>query len=131
MKEPTILEELVRAVFQNQGYFAATVKNLDLKTLDPLAQPKHIKLDAEVAVGQLYRLSEIKFVGNHTFATAKLRKAFSLRKGDVFKRDKIAGSFEGIRKLYSGNGFGDLVFVPDTETLANSTVILTLTNSRQ
>ncbi len=121
------LEELVRALFQNEGYFAATVKNLDLKMLDPLAQPKHIQLEAEVAVGQLYRLAEIKFVGNHAFAAPKLRNAFSLRKGDIFKRDKIAGSFEGVRKLYSRRGFGDLVFVPDTENLANSTVILTLT----
>jgi outer membrane protein assembly factor BamA len=114
-------------MFQNEGYFAATVKNLDLKMLDPLAQPKHIKLEADVAVGQLYRLAEIKFVGNHASAAPKLRNAFSLRKGDVFKRDKIAGSFEGVRKLYSRRGFGDLVFVPDTENLANSTIILTLT----
>lgn len=121
------LEELVRALFQNEGYFAATVKNLDLKMLDPLAQPKHIQLEAEVAVGQLYRLADIKFVGNHAFAAPKLRNAFALRKGDVFKRDKIGGSFEGVRKLYSRRGFGDLVFVPDTENLANSTVILTLT----
>ena len=121
------LEELIRALFQNEGYFAATVKNLDLKTLDPLAQPKHIRLEAEVAVGQLYRLAEIKFVGNHAFAASRLRNAFSFQKGDVFKRDMIAASFDGVRKLYSRSGFGDLVFVPDTENLANSTVVLTLT----
>jgi outer membrane translocation and assembly module TamA len=120
------LEELIRALFQNEGYFAATVKNLDLKTLDPLAQPKHIQLEADVAVGQIYRLAEIKFVGNHAFAAAKLRNVFFLREGDVFKREKIAGSFVGVRKLYSMSGFGDLVFEPDTENLANSTVILTL-----
>jgi hypothetical protein len=121
------LEELVRVSFQNEGYFAATVKNLDLKMLDPLAQPKHIRLEAEVAVGQLYRLAEIKLVGNHAFAATKLRSAFSLRKGDVFKRNRIVVGFEGVRKLYSRRGFGDLVFVPDTENLANSTIILTLT----
>jgi outer membrane protein assembly factor BamA len=120
------LGELVRAVFQNEGYFAATVNNLDVKTLDPLAHPKHIKLEADIAVGQLYRLAEIKFVGNHAFASAKLRSVFSLRKGAVFKRYKVAGSFGSVRKLYSRHGFGDLTFVP-TENLANSTIILTLT----
>ena len=121
------MEELVRAAFQNEGYFTAKVNNLDVKTTDPLARPKHIKLEADIAVGQLYRLAEIKFVGNHAFATAKLRSVFSLRKGEVFKRNKIASSFEGVRKLYSRHGFGDLVFEPDTENLANSTIILTLT----
>jgi hypothetical protein len=121
------LEQLVRALFQNEGYFATTVKNLDLKMLDPLAQPKRIKLEAEVAAGQLYRIAEIRFIGNHAFATTKLRGAFSLRKGDLFKRNKIAGSFQGVRTLYSRHGFGDLLFVPDTESLANSTIVLTLT----
>lgn len=121
------LGELVRAVFQNEGYFAATVDNLDVKTIDPLAHPKHIKLEADIAVGQLYRLAKIKFVGNHAFAAAKLRSVFSLRKGAVFKRYKVAGSFGGVRNLYSRHGFGDLTFVPDTESLANSTIILTLT----
>jgi hypothetical protein len=120
------LEELVLGLFQNEGYFGATIKNLDLKTLDPLAQPKHIQLEAEIAVGQRYRLAEIKFLGNHAFAASKLRNAFSLRKGDIFKRDEIAGSFKGVRKPYSKSGFGDMFFESDTELLANSTVILTL-----
>jgi Surface antigen variable number repeat len=126
-EDDDLLEDLVRAFFQNEGYFATSVKNLEFKTLDSLSQPKQVKLEAAVTVGQLYRLAEVKFVGNHAVSAPKLRDAFSLRKGDVFKRDKIASSFDGVRSLYSRRGFGDLTFIPDTESLANSTIILTLT----
>ena len=120
------VEALVKSLFQDRGYFRVTVNNLDIKTIDPLAQPKRVTLEADVTEGPIYKLSEIRFTGNRAFAAPKLRSAFSLRKGDVCRRDKMASSFEGIRKLYTARGFGDLVFVPDTRFSSNATVILTL-----
>jgi hypothetical protein len=119
------LETIIKIQFQNQGYFAVTVQNLDVKMLDPLVQPKQVALQAEVIEGQRYKLSQIKFTGNHVLTAEELRGKFSLRKGDLFKRSEIAGSFEGVRKLYGQHGYGDLTFVPETQ-LASGTVILTL-----
>jgi hypothetical protein len=44
------------------------------------------------------------------------------------KRSSIASGFEGIRKLYLPNGFGDLMFIPDDiADLGSFTVNLTVT----
>ncbi len=121
------LEEIVSALFLDQGYFAAKVNNLDVKILDPLAQPKRVALEADVAEGPIYRLAEIRFIENRAFTAAKLRDTFSLHKGDIFKRKEIAGGFQSVRKLYATQGFRDLAFISDTDDLANATVVLTLT----
>jgi hypothetical protein len=121
------LEEIVKNPFQDEGYFAANIKSLDVKVLDPLAQPKRVSLEADVAEGQIYKLAEIKFVDNHVFTAAKLRSKFSLHKGDIFKKDRLVGSFGGIRKLYGSRGYLSLAFIPDAENLASATIILTMT----
>jgi outer membrane protein assembly factor BamA len=122
------LEQLVKDLFQNEGYYAAVVKNLDIRTVDPLAHPKTISLETEIVEGPIFKFGQVNFVGNHAFTTAELRNALSLRKGEVAKRNSIASGFDGIRKLYLPNGFGDLMFIPDdTADLGSFTVNLTLT----
>jgi len=124
-ENPEQLEEFIGNRFQDQGYFAAKIQNLNVRTVDPLSQPKQVALQAEVHEGERYKLSEIRFSGNHALSSEELRAAFPLRKGAVFKRNEIAGSFERIRKLYAQHGYGDVTFIPQTE-LASGTVILTL-----
>jgi len=120
------LEERVRLVFQNQGYFAAVVKSLRIKPSDQLAIPKPTTLEAEVLEGQRYKLSEIRFTGNRAFGAAKLRREFPLKRGDLFEKDKIAGGIDGIRKLYAADGFVDWLAIPDTQPLSDATIILSL-----
>src|ERR1700722_3473319 len=66
--EPDELEERVKAQFQDHGYFAVTIQKLDIKTLDPIASPKPVRLGAQVIEGPHYRLSRIEFIGNHALA---------------------------------------------------------------
>jgi len=122
------LEQLVKGLFQNEGYYAAVVHNFDIRTIDPLAHPKTISLETEIVEGPIFKFGQVNFVGNHAFTTAELRNALSLRKGEVAKRSSIGSGFDGIRKLYLPNGFGDLTFIPDdTNDLGNFTVNMTLT----
>jgi len=121
------LEQVIRAFFQNEGYFTAIVKDLELTTLEPLSRPKQVKLEATVTVGPLYHLAEVKFVGNHAVPEPKLRDVFSLRKGDIFKRSRITSGFVRLSKVYSKQGFGDSFFIPDTEKLGDFTILLTVT----
>jgi outer membrane protein assembly factor BamA len=79
--------------------------------------------------GPRYRTAGIKFTGNHAFSAARLSKEFPLKKGDVFERDKIAGGLEGVRKLYTSDGFIDFYVIPDTQSLSDSTMALRLTVS--
>ena len=124
-EDPEELEERVRALFQNQGYFASTVKSLHIKTSDPLALPKPATLEAEVLEGPRYKVGEINFSGNHALSSAKLRGAFPVNKGDLFNRDKIATGIESVRDLYVRDGFIDVVAIPETH-FSNATADLAL-----
>lgn len=122
------LKQLVKELFQNEGYYAAEVKNLDLHVLDPLERPKPINLEAEVAEGQIYKLGQVSFVGNHAFQIPEIRDAFSLKTGETFSRHSLASGLVGVRKLYSRNGFGGITLIPDDSAdPGNSTVNLIVT----
>ncbi|HKS74458.1 MAG TPA: POTRA domain-containing protein [Terriglobales bacterium] len=111
------LQERVRALFQDEGYFYVDVKSFHIVQVDPLKTPKLVKLEAEVNEGQQVRVNEINFTGNHHFSSDKLRAAFSLKAGDVFDRSLIAGGLQGVRKIYVAEGFLDMVMIPDTKNV--------------
>jgi hypothetical protein len=119
------LEERVRALFQDRGYFAVEVKSFRIKPSDPIPVPKPAVLEADVLEGPRYRLAEISFAGNHAFSAAELRTEFPVKKNDLMNRSKIASGLDNVRKLYSTNGFIDVVFVPNT-TFSSAIVILTV-----
>ena len=118
------IEERVRALFQNRGYFGAVLNSLRIRPNDPVAVPKTVTVEADVLEGPRYRLAEIGFVGNHAFNADELRNKFPLKKGDLFARDRIASGLDALRDLYISRGFIDFTVIPDTEILSNATVIL-------
>lgn len=121
------MEERVRALFQDRGYFKVEVKSLRFKPRDPLVVPKPVTLEGEVSEGARYKLAEITFVENHGFSSEKLLKQFPLKRGDLFERDKVARGLESLRKLYGTRGYLDFVSIPETEFGSNATVNLNVT----
>jgi len=122
--DPEEVGERIRALFQDRGYFTAEVKHVGFKPGDPLAIPKPVTIDADVAEGPLYKLAEITFVDNHAISSDRLRQAFPLKKGAVFSRTKVAGGLEALRRLYSSRGFLDFTAVPETDPSSNATMSL-------
>jgi outer membrane protein assembly factor BamA len=61
------IEEWIRILFQDRGYFTASVKNVHLKGNDPMSVPKPVVIEAEVAEGTRCKFGEIRFTGNHAF----------------------------------------------------------------
>ena len=120
------MEERVRALFQDRGYFKSEVKGLRFKPRDPLGVPKPVTLEGEVSEGARYRLAEITFVQNHAISSQKLREQFPLKKGELFERGKVASGLESLRKLYGTQGFLDFTAIPDTKFGSNATVNLNL-----
>lgn len=120
------LQERIRAQFQDRGYFTVQVQRLDIKVIDPLTSPRPVRLEAEVNEGPRCHLSSIDFVGNHSIDSATLRAKFPIRRGDAFRRDKIATGLEAIRKRYGSLGFLDSTFIPDTELDSSATVKLNI-----
>lgn len=119
--------ERVRALFQDRGYFLVEVKSAKLKPSDPLASPKPVTLEAEVAEGPKFRVGEITFVENRAFSAEKLRQQFPLKSGAVFERGKVAAGLESLRKLYGTNGYLDEMAIPETEPGSNAMMNLKLT----
>jgi outer membrane translocation and assembly module TamA len=121
------MEERVRALFQDRGYFAVEVKSVKFKAGDPLGIPKPVTMEADVVEGPKYKVGKITFVGNRAFSGAKLREEFPLKVGAVFERGKVASGLENLRKLYGMNGYLDAVSLPDTTAGSNATMDLNLT----
>jgi len=121
------LEQRVRMLFQDRGYFLVEVKSLSTKPMDPLAVPKPVTVEAEVLEGPRCRLADIRFEGNRAFDTGKLRSAFPLQKGELFEKDKLSAGLEKVGKLYGSQGFLDFTAVPETQDEADATVMLLVT----
>jgi outer membrane protein assembly factor BamA len=124
--DPDELEERIRAQFQDHGYFTVTIQKLDIKTLDPIASPKPVRLEAQITEGPHYRLSGIDFIGNHALSSAALRAKFPMKMGDGFRRSKVAAGLIAMQKLYSSLGFLDCTFIPDTKSDSSSTMKLNI-----
>ncbi len=117
----------LRAAFQDRGYFAVEVKSLSFKPGDPLGIPKPVTVDAEVAEGLRYKMGETTFLENHAFSAERLRQEFTLKKGEVFERGKVASGLDSLRKLYASSGYLDFYCIPDTEPSSNGIMSLKLT----
>jgi outer membrane protein assembly factor BamA len=61
--DPEELKERVRLLFQDRGYFKVEIRDLRIKTVDPLAAPRSVNLEADVAEGPRFRIGEIDFTG--------------------------------------------------------------------
>jgi outer membrane protein assembly factor BamA len=118
--------ERVRALFQDRGYFLVEVKSTKLKPGDPLAIPKPVTLEAEVAEGPKFKVGEITFVKNHAFSAEKLRQQFPLKIGAVFERGKVAAGLDSLRKLYGTSGYLDFTAIPETQPGSNAIMNLNL-----
>jgi outer membrane translocation and assembly module TamA len=121
------IEERVRNIFQNKGYFGVEVATVEIKVNDPIARPKTVTVEADVKEGAQYRLGEISFMDNHAFSSSKLRAVFPLKTGEFFERSKIGGGLEALRNLYGKNGYLDLTAISDTAFGADQTINLTVT----
>jgi outer membrane protein assembly factor BamA len=124
-EDPEEVEERLRMLFQNWGYFAVEVKNVHLKASDPLGVPKPVVVEAEVNEGPRYKFGEIAFVNSHAFTTERLRQEFPIKTGDWFSRDKVASGLEALWHLYRSEGFLDYVGIPETHPASNGTIGLT------
>jgi outer membrane protein assembly factor BamA len=116
------LETWVQSLFQDKGYARADVQSLHIIPLDPTKMPKPVRIETEVVEGNRYRVNEVMFSGNHHFESEKLRKAFPLKKGDLFSRERIVAGLVEVRKLYTSDGYLDCVMIPDFTNMAETTL---------
>jgi outer membrane protein assembly factor BamA len=107
------LQERIRDLFQEHGYFKVEVKDLTIKIVDPLASPKPVRLEAEVDEGPRYRISGIVFGGYQILSADELRANYPFKVGDVFTKSKIAAGLESMRTGAGIRGLLDFAALPD------------------
>ena len=129
MDDSETIGEMLRASFQDHGYFQVQVKHVNLKSSDPLASLKPVTGEADVSEGPRYRVGKITFLKNHAFPSDRLRQEFLLKTGEVFERGKVSSGLEGLRRIYGSTGFLDMYCIPDTQPASNATMNLAITMS--
>ena len=57
---------------------------------------------------------QIRFTGNHAFASNKLIAEFPVKKGDLFERSKIGTGLTKVIKLYVADGYLEITMIPNS-----------------
>ena len=105
--------ERVRIGWQNHGYFKVLVNGY-ATALDSTPAGRRVALSVHVDEGAQYRLGGIEFKGNRAIANEALRALFTIKDGDIFRRDKIGKGLENLRKAYGELGYINFTPVPNT-----------------
>ena len=85
-------------------YNTGAIENIDIRDVDV---PGGVKVIVEIT--GLGGIAEIKFFGNSSIDSSKLRKEISIKVGDPVDDTKLAAANQKIMELYEKKGFSDVV----------------------
>lgn len=102
-------EEIVRALYQDKGFFKPDVVTVRTPT------SKENALVLRVNPGKRYHLVRISWRGNIAFSESELANLIPVTPGELFNRTKIAEGLNAAQKLYASRGFINYVCVPSPE----------------
>jgi outer membrane translocation and assembly module TamA len=108
------LEETVREVLQDNGYFRAQV-TVEKIVLSSDANQDHVTLAIHISEGKQYRLGDIQFNGAHVFPPWQLRNQIPLRDGAIFDLGKLRKGVENLDKTYNPLGYINFTASPNVE----------------
>jgi len=111
--------ERVRGAYQDQGYFEVQVV---AKAVPVVADAGRydIVIQAQEA-GQQYRLADLNIVHATVFSEPQLRDVFSIQRGEIFSRVRIAEGLQALRRLYGSQGYINFTALPNTELDSDNT----------
>jgi outer membrane translocation and assembly module TamA len=111
------VEEIVREIYQDKGYFKAEVIPTRIPTINSRV------LVLQVNPGRQYHLVHIAWHGNTVFSEDELASLIPFNPGELFNRDKIARGLEAARSLYDSKGYINFTSIPTPETDDNAGTI--------
>ncbi len=119
------LEEHIRGLYQDHGYFFALPKEPEIKMTDTRrrwpfffyswGRGKRVDITIPIEEGEQYRLGKFVIRGNKLFTQEQLKPILQLKSGDLFNNSKVRKSLENYRKLYGEFGYINFVPNPDIE----------------
>ncbi|OFV96911.1 MAG: outer membrane protein assembly factor BamA [Acidobacteria bacterium RIFCSPLOWO2_12_FULL_54_10] len=122
-------QERIRAAYQDDGYFRASVNDPKISTratgggafripwLYPNRPGRKIDITIPLVEGEQYYLGSMKFEGVSLFTQpdAALRPLFAMNEGDLFDVSQIRKGLENMRNAYGEYGYINFVASPDTQ----------------
>jgi outer membrane protein insertion porin family len=106
--------ESLRSYYLNQGFLEF---NIDSTQVAIAPEKKDIYITVNVAEGEKFTVTDIKFAGELLLPEAELRKMLKLKKGDTFSREKLTESTKLIvdRLGDDGYAFANVNPVPEVD----------------
>ena len=135
------MEAGVRALYQDHGYFKATVDVSSLRTVDedrpgipgpwPGFGARHGKvtdITIKIEEGEIFRMGKLSFRSSDpeqglVIKPEFLQRVFPLKQNDVFSADKIRKALDTYKKLYGEYGYIDFVATPLIDMDAKNRIV--------
>jgi len=105
--------------YRENGFIDARVADYDLNWKEGW-----VEITITVEEGKRYRLGEVAFVGNEKIETRRLKRAFKMKRGDIYNMKKISESIANIQALYYDEGYIYLKIIPK-EDVKGDTIDIT------
>jgi outer membrane protein assembly factor BamA len=95
-----------------------------IKVTDDTRYPKPVSLTFDVEEGQQFTVADViwHWKGTNGFSDEQLWQLTSVRPGDFFDTSKVRETIDGLRRLYSSQGYGEVAIVPEVEVLSPNQV---------
>ena len=105
----SVMQEGVRAEFQNRGYFKAVASEAALEPLGTVDEKQSIRLVTTVDDGAQYRVGAVTVAGVDedralALPATALRAQFHLETGDLADIREMRGGIDRVKKLYAEKG---------------------------
>lgn len=91
-------------VYHARGYLKAAFAEAEARAVEDGGQTL-VDVSFPVTPGVIYKLTEVKFAGNHVFPADKLRDLIRLKTGEAANAVELADDLDQIHKLYGTKGY--------------------------
>ncbi len=107
-------EEKLRAFYQNRGYLEFAINSVNV-SITP--DKKDIYIVINLTEGPKYTISGVKFAGDKLIPEAELEKLVTVKKGEIFNREKVTDSIKSISDRLGDEGyaFANVNAIPDLD----------------
>jgi outer membrane protein assembly factor BamA len=118
------MSQRVLDAYQNFGYFRATVTDPAIKVTDDTRYPKPVSLTFDVEEGQQFTVADViwHWKGTSGISDEQLWPLTSVRPGDFFDNSKVRETIDGLRRLYSSQGYSEVAIVSQVKVLSPNKV---------
>ena len=118
------MSQRVLDAYRNFGYFRAMVTDPAIKVTDDTRYPKPVSLTFDVDEGQQFTVADViwHWKGTSGIGDEQLSPLTAVCPGDFFDASKVRETIDGLRRLYSSQGYSEVAIVPEVKVVSPNKV---------